>query len=68
MGSDSWVMVDGAGQDKRTDFEALTLTKGIGTPLWMAPEVLAGLPYNELVDVYSFGRTRRGKRGGHAWK
>lgn len=26
-----------------------------GTPLWMAPEVLLGQPFNEKADVYSFG-------------
>eukprot|EP01104_Vermistella_antarctica_P014036 TRINITY_DN4345_c0_g1_i1.p1 TRINITY_DN4345_c0_g1~~TRINITY_DN4345_c0_g1_i1.p1 ORF type:complete len:583 (+),score=95.87 TRINITY_DN4345_c0_g1_i1:118-1866(+) len=26
-----------------------------GTPLWMAPEVLAGHQFNEKADVYSFG-------------
>mmetsp|Transcript_504 Transcript_504/g.764 ORF Transcript_504/g.764 Transcript_504/m.764 type:complete len:553 (-) Transcript_504:189-1847(-) len=26
-----------------------------GTPLWMAPEVLLNKPYDESVDVYSFG-------------
>ena len=26
-----------------------------GTPLWMAPEVLAGKSFNEKADVYSFG-------------
>jgi len=34
-----------------------TMTAGIGTPLWMAPEVFAGrdLHYGSKVDVYSFG-------------
>lgn len=26
-----------------------------GTPLWMAPEVMAGEIFNEKADVYSFG-------------
>eukprot|EP00048_Salpingoeca_helianthica_P013389 m.200588 g.200588 ORF g.200588 m.200588 type:complete len:471 (+) comp15497_c12_seq1:120-1532(+) len=30
------------------------LTKGIGTPLWMAPEILAGQRYGPSADVYSF--------------
>lgn len=29
----------------------------IGTPLWMAPEVLKNRPYNEKADVYSFAIT-----------
>lgn len=27
----------------------------VGSPFWMAPEMLAGKPYNNAVDVYSFG-------------
>jgi LRR receptor-like serine/threonine-protein kinase FLS2 len=30
------------------------LTKGIGTPLWMAPEILAGSTYGPSADVYSY--------------
>jgi serine/threonine protein kinase len=30
------------------------LTKGVGTLLWTAPEVLSGLPYGQSADVYSF--------------
>jgi len=29
-------------------------TRAVGSPLWSAPEVLLGKPYNESVDVYSF--------------
>jgi LRR receptor-like serine/threonine-protein kinase FLS2 len=29
-------------------------TKGIGTPLWMAPEIMAGLRYGPSADVYSY--------------
>ena len=30
-------------------------TKGVGTPLWMAPEVIAGELYGYPADVFSFG-------------
>lgn len=35
--------------------EGHTLTIGVGTPYWMAPEVFAGGAYDEKIDVYSFG-------------
>ena len=35
---------------------AMTMTKGQGTPLYMAPEMLSGQKrYNKSVDVYSYG-------------
>ena len=41
----------GAGQ-----LGAATITKGTGTPLWMAPEVFAGgSHYGPEVAVYSYG-------------
>lgn len=38
----------------RTKQKTSTMTK-IGTPYYMAPEILRGLSYNEKVDVYSYG-------------
>eukprot|EP00047_Mylnosiga_fluctuans_P000470 m.193244 g.193244 ORF g.193244 m.193244 type:complete len:1071 (+) comp10069_c6_seq2:105-3317(+) len=35
--------------------EALLRTTGLGTPLWMAPEVMQGGAYGPSADVYSFG-------------
>jgi len=32
-----------------------TVTDQVGTPMLMAPELLLGRPYNEKVDIYSFG-------------
>lgn len=32
-----------------------TMTAGVGTSLWMAPEVLVGEHYDEKADIFSFG-------------
>jgi len=46
------------GGDDQMQSEAFqaTMTKGVGTPLWMAPELfIGGTKYGPEVDVYSFG-------------
>ncbi|GLD95694.1 hypothetical protein PINS_up004372 [Pythium insidiosum] len=49
------------GDAKVTDFgvarewEDLTMTEGVGSLLWMAPEIVQGERYNEKADIYSVG-------------
>eukprot|EP00026_Physarum_polycephalum_P008876 Phypoly_transcript_08979.p1 GENE.Phypoly_transcript_08979~~Phypoly_transcript_08979.p1 ORF type:complete len:344 (+),score=53.93 Phypoly_transcript_08979:284-1315(+) len=43
------------GLSKMRASEADVMTKKIGTPIWMAPELIRGEDYNEKVDVYAFG-------------
>jgi hypothetical protein len=39
-----------------TGFEDLhRLTGNLGTPIWMAPEILMDIPYGPPVDVYAYG-------------
>jgi serine/threonine protein kinase len=38
-----------------TSADATTLTTGMGTMLWMAPEMLARQRYTKAIDVYSYG-------------
>ena len=45
---------------KLTDFGASTIlaptmSQGIGSIMWMAPEVLKSKEYSEKADIYSFG-------------
>lgn len=37
------------------DKEEETMTAGVGTPYWTAPEVLDGRRYSEKSDIYSYG-------------
>jgi serine/threonine-protein kinase TNNI3K len=32
-----------------------TMTSGVGTSMWMAPEIMLGNAYNEMADMFSFG-------------
>ncbi|GMF44189.1 unnamed protein product [Phytophthora fragariaefolia] len=32
-----------------------TMTAGLGTSMWMAPEIMLGNPYDEMADMFSFG-------------
>ncbi|OWZ01383.1 TKL protein kinase, partial [Phytophthora megakarya] len=32
-----------------------TMTAGVGTSLWMAPEIMMGNSYDEMADMFSFG-------------
>nr|CDS33195.1 serine:threonine protein kinase PAK 4 [Hymenolepis microstoma] len=60
--SDS-ILLSSDGRVKLSDFGfCATLTPQcprrkslVGTPYWMAPEVIARSPYNTLVDIWSFG-------------
>lgn len=40
-------------QQRQLSLAEASLTTNIGTPLWMAPEMLAGEPYTNKVDVWS---------------
>jgi tRNA A-37 threonylcarbamoyl transferase component Bud32 len=37
------------------DDQSRQYTKGVGTPIYMAPELVKGKPYGKAADVYSYG-------------
>jgi len=55
------ILLDRNGIAKLTDLgcsrlvRSETMTKGVGSPLWMAPEVARGLTYAFPCDIFSFG-------------
>ncbi|KAG1685525.1 hypothetical protein DVH05_008302 [Phytophthora capsici] len=44
-----------AGFSVSREMDDQTMTAGVGTGLWIAPEVAMGEHYNEKVDIFSFG-------------
>ncbi len=54
--NDSWrVKIADFGLAKLADVSKMRQQSLAGTYQWMAPEMMEGRPYNEKVDVYSFG-------------
>jgi serine/threonine-protein kinase TNNI3K len=55
------ILLDGQLNAKLTDFGVSrersdrTMTAGVGSSLWMAPEVMMGERYDQKADVFSFG-------------
>ncbi|RKP26787.1 kinase-like domain-containing protein, partial [Syncephalis pseudoplumigaleata] len=57
------ILINSRGEVKLTDFahcthltpEASTRASVVGTPFWMAPEVVKGQPYDTKVDIWSLG-------------
>lgn len=57
------ILISADGKIKLSDFgfatqltqEAFSKSSVVGTPNWMAPELVASLPYNEKVDIWSLG-------------
>ena len=55
------ILLDSEGTVKIADFGVSqqlsehTVSERIGTPLWMAPEVMQGRKYNDRCDIWSLG-------------
>lgn len=49
------------GVSKQRTITEETTSEKIGTPLWMAPEVILKKPYDETADIWSLGITMIGK-------
>ena len=43
------------GVSRRSALDGQTMTSGVGTMYWAAPEILMGNKYSEKADIYSFG-------------
>ena len=59
IGRDGSVKLADFGLSHRLTFGKTTATDSCGSPLWMAPEIHAGMPYDTQVDIYSLGTTIR---------
>eukprot|EP00730_Choanoeca_flexa_P008031 TRINITY_DN12429_c0_g2_i6.p3 TRINITY_DN12429_c0_g2~~TRINITY_DN12429_c0_g2_i6.p3 ORF type:complete len:178 (+),score=19.63 TRINITY_DN12429_c0_g2_i6:869-1402(+) len=44
-----------AQQRRQVDVSDPSMTAGVGSPLWMSPEVICGADYDNKADVYSYG-------------
>ena len=54
-GDDAIIKVIDFGFAKRSEGDDAMLTTALGTPNYIAPEILNRQPYNEAVDMWSFG-------------
>ena len=50
-----WPLISDFGLSRDVPTEADDITRGIGTPLYMAPEILKGEVYERPADVYAYG-------------